>query len=139
MQKFLKKTTPNAMYKRYESNTAATKELAELKPSGTAAIGPESAAKLYGLEIIAYGIEDAPSQTRFLAITKNRAPKEKDNRHIRTKRPPRSPVPRPQRLLRQWHKPDTDRIPARKKETRGILILHRLRRLSRRTKSKEGP
>jgi len=48
------------MYKRYESNTAATKELAELKPSGTAAIGPESAAKLYGLEIIAYGIEDAP-------------------------------------------------------------------------------
>lgn len=69
-RKYLKKNHPKAAQKRYDSNTAAIKELAELKPKGVGAIGPEAAAKLYGLEILSYGIEDAPSQTRFIAITK---------------------------------------------------------------------
>ncbi|MFZ2455658.1 MAG: prephenate dehydratase [Candidatus Altiarchaeia archaeon] len=69
-RKYLKKNYPKAALKRYDSNTAAIKELGELKPKGVAAIGPGAAAELYGLEILAGGIEDAPSQTRFIAITK---------------------------------------------------------------------
>jgi prephenate dehydratase len=61
---------PKAALKRYDSNTAAIKELGELKPKGVAAIGPGAAAELYGLEILSTGIEDAPSQTRFIAISK---------------------------------------------------------------------
>ncbi len=69
-RKFLKGNYPKAALKRYNSNTAAIKELADLRPTGVAAIGPEAAAKLYGLEILQTGIEDAPSQTRFAAISK---------------------------------------------------------------------
>jgi prephenate dehydratase len=69
-RKFLKKNYPKAALKRYDSNTAAIKELADLRPTGVAAIGPEAAAELYGLEILRKGVEDAPSQTRFIAISK---------------------------------------------------------------------
>ncbi|MBN2251518.1 MAG: prephenate dehydratase [Candidatus Altiarchaeota archaeon] len=69
-RKFLKKNFPDAALKRYESNTAALKELKELRPCGVAAVGPESAAELYGLAVIRRNIEDAPSQTRFIAISK---------------------------------------------------------------------
>ncbi len=69
-RKFLKKNYPKAALKRYDSNTAAIKELADLKPAGVAAIGPEAAAELYGLKISRKGVEDAPSQTRFAAISK---------------------------------------------------------------------
>jgi len=69
-RKYLKKNHPKAALKRYDSNTAAIKELGELKPKGFAAIGPGAAAELYGLEILSSGIEDAPSQTRFIAISK---------------------------------------------------------------------
>ena len=69
-RKYLKKNHPKAALKRYDSNTAAIKELGELKTKGVAAIGPGAAASLYGLEILSEGIEDAPSQTRFIAISK---------------------------------------------------------------------
>lgn len=71
-KKFLRENYPKAALKRYESNTAAIKELAEIRPSGVAAIGPAAAAELYGLEPIAWSIEDAPSQTRFIAISKKK-------------------------------------------------------------------
>jgi prephenate dehydratase len=69
-RQYLKKNHPKAALKRYDSNTAAIKELGELKPKGVAAIGPGAAADMYGLEILSTGIEDAPSQTRFIAISK---------------------------------------------------------------------
>jgi prephenate dehydratase len=72
-REYLKKKYPKAAFKRYDSNTAAIKELGELKPKGVAAIGPGAAAGLYGLEIISRGIEDAPSQTRFIAISKKKS------------------------------------------------------------------
>ena len=69
-REYLKKNYPKAAHKRYDSNTAAIKELGELKPKGVAAIGPRAAAELYGLQILSERIEDAPSQTRFIAISK---------------------------------------------------------------------
>jgi prephenate dehydratase len=70
-RKYLKKNYPKAALKRYDSNTAAIKELGELKSKGVAAIGPRAAAELYDLHILSDRIEDAPSQTRFIAISKN--------------------------------------------------------------------
>ena len=74
-RKYIKKNYPKASLKRYDSNAAAIKELAEQKPPGVAAIGPEAAARLYGLETISCGIEDAPSQTRFVAVSKKKSTK----------------------------------------------------------------
>jgi prephenate dehydratase len=46
------------------------KELSEQKLTDTAAIGPKESAALYGLQVLYENIEDAPSQTRFITISK---------------------------------------------------------------------
>lgn len=57
------------------STADAARLVAEEHPSGTAAIAPRLAARLYGLEVVAEGIEDhEENQTRFLAVAPNRVP-----------------------------------------------------------------
>ena len=51
------------------STAEAVKEVGELHPPGTAAVGNALAAKLYGLEVLASDIEDHPeNQTRFALV-----------------------------------------------------------------------
>lgn len=72
-EKYLKKNFPGARLVRYDSTTAAIKELKGLELGNTAAVGPGFAAKKYGLKILKEHVEDAPSQTRFLAVSKKEA------------------------------------------------------------------
>jgi chorismate mutase/prephenate dehydratase len=46
------------------------KELKERMLWDTAAVGPKESASIYGLELLHENIEDAPSQTRFIAVSK---------------------------------------------------------------------
>ncbi len=70
-KKFLKENYPDARLQMYESTAAAMKELKKLNSREFAAIGPKEAADLYDLEILLENIGDAPSQTRFIVISKN--------------------------------------------------------------------
>ena len=69
-KKFLKRNYPDARLQRHESTAAAMKEVRGLSPGEYAAIGPKEAADLYNLKILSTNIEDAPSQTRFIVISK---------------------------------------------------------------------
>jgi len=69
-KKFLKKNFPQAKARPYESTAAAMKEIKDRRLRDTAAVGPKESAAIYGLEILCENIEDAPSQTRFLAVSK---------------------------------------------------------------------
>ncbi|MEA3254775.1 MAG: prephenate dehydratase [Candidatus Altiarchaeota archaeon] len=69
-KKFLRRNYPDARLQRHESTAAAMKELSELSSGEYAAIGPKEAADLYNLEILSTNIEDAPSQTRFIVISR---------------------------------------------------------------------
>jgi len=65
-----------------ETNTAASaKRIRDEQLKGYAAIASRRAALLYGLEILAEGIETNPNNyTRFFVISKNAAPKRQDNK-----------------------------------------------------------
>jgi prephenate dehydratase len=69
-KKFLKKNFPQAKARAHESTAAAMKEIKERSLRDTAAVGPRESAAIYGLEVLFENIEDAPSQTRFLAVSK---------------------------------------------------------------------
>ena len=69
-KRFLKKNFPKAKLRPHESTAAAMKEIGERKLKDTAAVGPKESAAIYGLEILYENIEDAPSQTRFITISK---------------------------------------------------------------------
>jgi prephenate dehydratase len=57
------------------STAEAVREVGENRPPGTAAVGTALAAKLYGLEIVAAGIEDhADNQTRFVVVARDGIP-----------------------------------------------------------------
>jgi prephenate dehydratase len=67
-RKFLSRNFPEVRLQRHESTAAAMEELRGLENS--AAIGPGEAAGVYGLRVLFEDIEDAPSQTRFIIISK---------------------------------------------------------------------
>lgn len=72
-EKYIAKNFPGARILRYDSTTAAIKELRDLGLENTAAIGPPHAAKKYKLKIMREHIEDSPSQTRFIAVSRKEA------------------------------------------------------------------
>ena len=73
-KKFLRKKFPEAKQRRVESTTSAMIEVADTKNS--AAIGPMESGGIYGLEVIREHVEDYPSQTRFIVISKKESPEE---------------------------------------------------------------
>ncbi|ODS38054.1 MAG: hypothetical protein A7316_08575 [Candidatus Altiarchaeales archaeon WOR_SM1_86-2] len=66
---FLKKNFPYARLERSESTAFAMKKTSEAK-EGYAAIGPKSSADLYGLDVMEENIQDMPSETRFIVLSK---------------------------------------------------------------------
>jgi prephenate dehydratase len=68
-EKYIRDNLPNARVMSYDSTTAAIKEIKESNLENTAAIGPKDAAKRYKLNILEEGIQDAMSQTRFIAVS----------------------------------------------------------------------
>ena len=72
-EKYVRKNFPGARLVRYESTTAAIKEVRDSHLETTAAIGPKYAANKYGLKILEEHVEDSPSQTRFIAVSKKEA------------------------------------------------------------------
>ncbi len=79
-EEFLKKLTNVKIVS--ETNTAASaKRIREENLKGYAAIASRRAAQIYGLEILAEGIETNPNNyTRFFVISKDAAPKGQDNK-----------------------------------------------------------
>ena len=72
---FLRKELPKAEIRAITSTAEAARRIAEDKLSGVAAIAPESAAKMYGLDIIARDIADHDNnQTRFILVGKDSIP-----------------------------------------------------------------
>jgi prephenate dehydratase len=72
---FLSASLPTAVSVASNSTADAAKTLGEQRLERTAAIAPRLAAELYGLEILASGIEDHPdNQTRFVALAKKGVP-----------------------------------------------------------------
>ncbi len=68
-QSWLRKNLPHCSLHETESTAAAARRIAENKDKEWAAIGSSMAARTYGLNIIAEGIEDSPfNTTRFLII-----------------------------------------------------------------------
>jgi prephenate dehydratase len=72
---FLRKELPKTEIRAVTSTAEAARRIAEDKLTGVAAIAPESAAKMYGLDIIARDIADHDNnQTRFILVGKNSIP-----------------------------------------------------------------
>ncbi len=74
-REFLSANLPTAVAVASNSTADAAKTLGEQRLERTAAIAPRLAAELYGLVIVAAGIEDHPeNQTRFVAVAKRGVP-----------------------------------------------------------------
>jgi prephenate dehydratase len=72
---FLRKELPKAEIRAVTSTAEAARRIAEDKLTGVAAIAPESAAQMYGLDIIARDIADHDNnQTRFILVGKDSIP-----------------------------------------------------------------
>jgi len=72
---FLRKELPKAEIRAVTSTAEAARRIAEDKLTGVAAIAPESAAQMYGLDIIARDIADHDNnQTRFVLVGKDSIP-----------------------------------------------------------------
>ncbi len=67
-KKYLKENYPKARMQAADSTAAAMNKASE--SDGVAAVGPRYAAEKYGLDVVDEGIEDDPSQTRFIAVSK---------------------------------------------------------------------
>ncbi len=66
---WLSRVLPGAAVCGAASTADAARVLAESCPAGTAALAPLQAARLYGLEVLAEGVEDHPgNQTRFVLV-----------------------------------------------------------------------
>jgi prephenate dehydratase len=60
----------------YRDTAGSAKMVAETRPAGTAAIAPRRAADLYGLAVLAEGIETNPNNyTRFIVLDPTPAPR----------------------------------------------------------------
>ncbi len=67
--RFLADNLPGAELVAATSTAEAARRVAESPPDGTAAVGTALAAKLYGLEVLAEGIEDhTDNRTRFVVV-----------------------------------------------------------------------
>lgn len=72
---FLRKELPKAEVRAVTSTAEAARRIAEDKLVGVAAIAPESAAAMYGLDVIARDIADHDNnQTRFVLVGKDTVP-----------------------------------------------------------------
>jgi prephenate dehydratase len=71
-RRYFAEALPDAEIVAANSTAGAVRDVAENRPPGTAAVGAALAAKLYGLEVLAADIEDAPgaNQTRFVALAR---------------------------------------------------------------------
>ncbi len=74
---FMAKNLPQGVVTVAANSTAdAVRELAETGDRHTAALGPARAAEVYGLSVLAEGIEDHPeNETRFVAVAAGRHPR----------------------------------------------------------------
>ena len=72
---FLRKELPKAEIRAVTSTAEAARRISEDKLAGVAAIAPESAAAMYGLDVIARDIADHDNnQTRFVLVGKDTVP-----------------------------------------------------------------
>ena len=72
---FLRKELPAAEVRAVTSTAEAARRIGEDKLKGVAAIAPESAAAMYGLDVIARDIADHDNnQTRFVLVGKDTVP-----------------------------------------------------------------
>jgi prephenate dehydratase len=72
---FLQRVLPEAEVVASNSTAEAARIVGEERPPGTAALAPALAAQLYGLEVLAGGVEDhADNQTRFVLVARHRVP-----------------------------------------------------------------
>lgn len=74
-RRFIRERLGNAEVLAANSTADAARLISEQHPIGTAAIAPKLAGRLYGLEVLAEGIEDyGENQTRFLGVAPARVP-----------------------------------------------------------------
>jgi prephenate dehydratase len=72
---FLQRVLPEAEIVASNSTAEAARIVGEERPAGTAALAPALSAQLYGLEVLAGGVEDhADNQTRFVLVQPHRVP-----------------------------------------------------------------
>ena len=72
---FLRKELPNVEIRASHSTAEAARQVASHDEVGTAAIAPEAAAQLYGLDVLQRNIADHDNnQTRFVLVAKDRIP-----------------------------------------------------------------
>ena len=68
-RRYIKENLPDAQLEATNSTAAAARELAESGARNAAAIAPQRAAEVYGLEVLAEDVEDHPeNQTRFVLV-----------------------------------------------------------------------
>ena len=73
--RFLRERVPGAVVRASDSTASAAQTVSEEPTPGVAAIAPRTAADLYGLEVLAGGIEDhAGNQTRFVLVARDGIP-----------------------------------------------------------------
>src|SRR5215207_5140146 len=71
VRNFLARELPGVTTEAANSTAEAAELVSKGHESGWAAVGPALAGELYGLEVLAEGIEDHPdNQTRFLAVSR---------------------------------------------------------------------
>ena len=74
-REFFARTLPDADLVAANSTAEAVRIVADEQPAATAALGTSLAAKLYGLEVVARGIEDHPdNSTRFVLVGRDGIP-----------------------------------------------------------------
>jgi prephenate dehydratase len=74
-QDFFGRELPGIELVAANSTAEAVREVAETRPPGTAALGTALAGRLYGLEVVAAGIEDnADNTTRFVVVARDGIP-----------------------------------------------------------------
>jgi prephenate dehydratase len=74
-REFFARTLPDAVLVAANSTAEAVRIVADEQPDATAALGTSLAAKLYGLEVVAPGIEDHPdNSTRFVLVGRDGIP-----------------------------------------------------------------
>jgi prephenate dehydratase len=74
-QTFFNRQLPHAEMVAANSTAEAVRQVGELRPEGTAALGSSLAAKIYGLEVLAADVEDHPENaTRFVVVAASGIP-----------------------------------------------------------------
>ncbi|HUP86792.1 MAG TPA: prephenate dehydratase [Acidimicrobiales bacterium] len=74
-REFFSRSLPDAELVAANSTAEAVQSVAAERPAGTAALGTALAARLYGLEVLAAGVEDHPdNSTRFVSVARSGIP-----------------------------------------------------------------